>query len=104
MYMSIYLHIYLSLSTQLPKLDINCSFSLMKENGELVITCQEERTQYKNKVECIKKLKVILIQAAVKPKERKQRVGISNYTKQKRKESKRLRSSIKNIRRGGYDD
>ncbi len=76
----------------------------MKENGELVITCQEERTQYKNKVECVKKLKGILIDAAIKPKERNQRVGLSDYTKQKRKESKRLRSTVKNIRRGRYDD
>ena len=47
---------------------------------------------------------MILIQAAIKPKERNQRIGISEYTKQKRKESKRLRSSVKTIRRGGYDD
>jgi ribosome-associated protein len=72
--------------------------------GELLITAQEHRTQHKNKELCVVKLREMLAEAYVEPKERKMREGISKRTKANRKDDKRHRSSVKANRRSNSKD
>jgi len=71
-----------------------------KVSKQLIFTQQTEihRTQAKNKAEGLK----ILLQAVrdvwEEPKERNMRVGIGSVTKERRKNDKRQRSSVKENR------
>ncbi len=69
------------------------------KEGELYISSQEHRTQAKNKDDCITKLKELIAEAMLTPKEREMWVGISEKTKQTRKEDKRKRGDVKSNRR-----
>ena len=62
---------------------------------ELILVSQLHRTQRQNKDDCFQKLGSILEAAKVPPKERHQHVGISEVSKHKRKEFKRIRSTVK---------
>jgi protein subunit release factor B len=73
-------------------------------NGELLITAQEHRTQHKNKELCIDKLRDILAEAYIEPKDRKMWQGLSKKTKSNRKDEKRHRSDIKANRRSNKKD
>lgn len=69
------------------------------KDGELYISSQEHRTQAKNKDDCIEKLKVMIAEAMLTPKEREMWVGLSERGKQTRREDKRKRGDIKNNRK-----
>jgi protein subunit release factor B len=71
----------------------------INKEGELYIASQEHRTQSKNKDDCLSKLKELIAEAMLTPKEREMWVGISEKTKQKRKEEKRKRGEVKNNRK-----
>lgn len=70
----------------------------MNKTGELLITSDVKRTQRQNIDICFSKLKELVSNAAVEPKEREQWEGIGKVTKRKRKEAKRRRSEIKSSR------
>lgn len=63
--------------------------------GELILQAQEHRTQHRNREECMGKLKALVEEAKVPPKERKQREGLSKQGKTKRREDKRFRGKVK---------
>ena len=67
----------------------------INNNGELLVTSQEFRTQSKNKDDCVEKLKIMLEEAYIEPKDRKIWVGLSKKTKVERRDNKRHRASIK---------
>ena len=65
---------------------------------------QEHRTQSKNKDDCIRKLREMLAEAFVEPKERQMYEGISEKGKAQRRDEKRKRGSVKESRRVRFDD
>lgn len=75
--------------------------SHIDSSGELCITSQESRSQWKNREAAVKKF-VLLLQHALRP--RKKRIATKAHAgaKEKRLEAKKRRSSIKKMRR--YDD
>ena len=64
------------------------------------------RNQARNKADCMDKLKLMLYEAYLEPKEREMWVGLSDKGKAIRKDEKRKRGDIKNSRRQqrDYDD
>lgn len=71
----------------------------INSDGELIVTCQEQRTQIQNKKICLEKLQEMLFEAYLEPKERNQYVGLSAKGKSIRKDEKRHRSAVKSNRR-----
>jgi protein subunit release factor B len=69
-------------------------------------TCDPSRTQMKNRDDCIRKLEHMLAEAAIVPKVRKMRVGLTEAAKQNRLHDKKMRSQTKALRRGksSFDD
>ena len=67
--------------------------------GELVLSSQEHRTQLKNREDCLGKLKEALAQAAIVPKTRNMRVGLTEWEKENRLKEKKKRSETKSSRR-----
>jgi hypothetical protein len=61
---------------------------------------QEHRTQSANRKAAMDRLEEMVLQAWVRPKERKMRQGISKKAKAQRKEMKQRRSMVKQSRRG----
>lgn len=76
----------------------------MNKSGELIVTSDVKRTQRQNIDMCFSKLKELVSNAAVEPKEREQWEGIGEVTKRKRKDAKRRRSEIKSARNYRRDD
>eukprot|EP01040_Poterioochromonas_malhamensis_P000909 gene909-964_t len=79
----------------------------VSKEGELIISAQDHRTQSKNKDACIQKLKEMIAEALITPKEREMWIGLSEKTKKERIEYKKRRSEIKQNRqrgRSGDDD
>mmetsp|Transcript_37160 Transcript_37160/g.37833 ORF Transcript_37160/g.37833 Transcript_37160/m.37833 type:complete len:191 (-) Transcript_37160:160-732(-) len=66
--------------------------------GELVLSSQEHRTQSRNKEDCIQKLKAMVEQAYIEPKERNQWKGIGEKGKAQRRDMKSKRSEVKKSR------
>lgn len=66
--------------------------------GELVLSSQEHRTQLKNREDCLGKLKEALAQAAIVPKTRNMRVGLTEWEKENRLKEKKKRSETKSAR------
>jgi hypothetical protein len=56
-------------------------------------------TQAKNKADCIEKLKEMIAEATIEPKERQMWEGIGEKGKAIRREEKRKRSDVKNTRK-----
>jgi ribosome-associated protein len=74
------------------------------EGGELVITSQSERSQSRNRAECLEKLRELIVRARAEPKVRRP-TRPSRGAVQRRLEAKRARSRIKRTRgRGGEED
>jgi ribosome-associated protein len=67
--------------------------------GELVITCDEHRSQEQNKDGCLQRLRALLVQAMKKPKVRRP-TKPSRGSKERRLTEKRVRSERKKGRRG----
>ena len=63
-----------------------------------------KRTQAKNREDSMDKLRDIISEAYVEPKDRHMWVGLSDKGKEKRKESKRQRGAVKENRRVRFDD
>ena len=76
----------------------------INNQNELVLTSQEHRTQANNKKECIKKLKNMLIEASIIPKERIINEELNDREKSIRIKDRKHRSSIKKSRSRGFDD
>ncbi|KAG5193177.1 hypothetical protein JKP88DRAFT_260948 [Tribonema minus] len=70
----------------------------VNKTGELIVTCQEHRTQKANRMEAIGKLREMIADALLAPKERAMRVGIGEATKRQRRDDKRFRSKVKATR------
>jgi len=73
--------------------------SRMNKDGYLLLRVQEHRTQTQNRTVALQKLQEIILQAYPRPVVRKKRTGISQKTKNERKEFKRRRSLVKESRR-----
>ncbi|KAL3940901.1 MAG: hypothetical protein SGBAC_004644 [Bacillariaceae sp.] len=71
----------------------------INKEGYISITSQENRTQGMNRKAAIDKLKVMILEAWPRPKIRKQRKGISQGEKRRRKEFKKKRSETKSNRK-----
>ena len=67
--------------------------------NEFVISSQEHRTQINNKKECIVKLKHLLIEAYIEPKDRIINEKLDIKAKKQRFNDRKHRSSIKQNRR-----
>ena len=71
----------------------------INKDGYLSITSQEARTQIQNRKSVLSKLEALILQAYPRPKERKQRKGISKASKERNKKNKRHRSELKSGRK-----
>eukprot|EP00600_Ochromonadales_sp_CCMP1393_P006131 CAMPEP_0174954340 /NCGR_PEP_ID=MMETSP0004_2-20121128/369_1 /TAXON_ID=420556 /ORGANISM="Ochromonas sp., Strain CCMP1393" /LENGTH=179 /DNA_ID=CAMNT_0016202141 /DNA_START=131 /DNA_END=670 /DNA_ORIENTATION=+ len=76
----------------------------ISKDGDLVVYSQEFRTQGKNKEDCLNKLRYMIAEASVAPKDRKMWEGLSEKGKEKRKEEKRKRGAVKSNRRKNMKD
>jgi ribosome-associated protein len=68
----------------------------------LILTCEDHRSQHANRLECLDKLRVLLLRAAVRPKVRRA-TRPSRGSRERRLESKKHRGEIKR-RRGDWGD
>ena len=72
--------------------------------GELQIVCESERSQERNKAECIDRLREMVLAALVRPKTRRT-TKPSRGSKERRLEGKKVRAEIKRGRgRGGAEE
>lgn len=71
----------------------------INQDGYFRLKVQEHRTQVANRKAALQKLQELVQQAAIRPKERKMRTGLSARTKEQRKEMKRRRGAVKESRR-----
>ena len=71
----------------------------INKEGFLILQVQEFRTQTQNRKAAIDKLRDMILRAWPRPKKRNMRTGISEKTKQQRREDKRKRSLVKESRR-----
>jgi len=76
----------------------------ISKEGELIITSQEHRTQAKNKDDCVDKLKEMLAEAFMEPKDRQMWEGLSEKGKFQRRDEKRKRGAVKSARRPSKED
>lgn len=74
----------------------------INNEGYFSLTCQENRTQVQNRKEALRKLQDILRESWKRPKVRKMRKGLSQKTKENRREMKR-RVSEKKANRKSVD-
>jgi len=65
---------------------------------ELVVDCQEDRSQHKNREKCLRKMQELFDLAFIEPKERIVQVAPPDKTKEKWMEEKRHRKEIKSMR------
>ena len=70
----------------------------INNDGELVVSSQEHRTQNRNKEDAVDKLRVMVAEAYIEPKERNMYEGISQKGKIERKDEKRKRGAVKQSR------
>lgn len=75
----------------------------LTEEGELLITSEEHRSQIRNKTECMERLRDLILQAQVRPKRRK-RTRPSRGSIERRLAEKRKTSERKQSRRTGGED
>ena len=70
--------------------------------GNIVITSQEGRSQYENRIDALEKLKRLIKQACIKPKERKA-TNPTRASKENRLQSKKRHSATKKNRNARID-
>jgi peptidyl-tRNA hydrolase ICT1 len=70
----------------------------INKNGELIITSQEQRSQFQNRDICLEKLKEFIKEAFLEPKERKVWEDLAETTKDHRRKEKSHRSKLKSFR------
>lgn len=75
-----------------------------EESGEpeILITSQSERSQARNRAECLEKLRGLIIRAMAEPKVRR-KTRPTRGSVERRLEAKKSRSRIKRLRGGGGD-
>lgn len=71
-----------------------------ERGGELLITSDSERSQSRNKGDCLTMLRELLVQALVEPKVRR-KTKPTRASRERRIETKKKRSDVKRGRRGG---
>eukprot|EP01138_Halocafeteria_seosinensis_P001249 gb/GECG01001279.1/.p1 GENE.gb/GECG01001279.1/~~gb/GECG01001279.1/.p1 ORF type:complete len:191 (+),score=27.43 gb/GECG01001279.1/:1-573(+) len=77
----------------------------MNKYNEFIVTSQATRSQQGNLDDALRKLQRMVDRASKPPKQRHFKAGLSEHTKEKRKEHKRHRSEVKQKRKGkGIDD
>ena len=74
-----------------------------ERGGEIVITSDSERSQQRNKSECMQLLRELVVQAMVEPKVRR-KTRPTRGSVERRIEGKARRSDIKKGRRGGGEE
>ncbi|NLF43339.1 MAG: aminoacyl-tRNA hydrolase [Bacteroidales bacterium] len=70
----------------------------ISSEGQLIISCETERSQFRNKELCIEKFFDLIVQA-LKVKKKRINTNPTHASRQKRMDSKRLRSDIKQSRK-----
>jgi len=65
--------------------------------GELLLSCEEHRSQFRNKESVILKFSLLLAQA-LKPRKKRRKTAVPRAAKRKRIEGKKKRSEIKKSR------
>lgn len=75
--------------------------SKVNSRGVLILKSQRYRTQYANKKDAIRRFKLLIEQAAIRPKIRLKR-SVPKSQNEKRLTSKKRRSQIKRIRKGEW--
>jgi protein subunit release factor B len=76
----------------------------INNDGELIVTSQEHRQQSKNKEACLGKMREMIADAYIKPKDRKMWTGIGDKGKQIRRIEKSKRSETKKNRSKNFKD
>lgn len=76
----------------------------INKSGELVLTCQETRSQQRNLAMAMQKLQELVDAACVVPKERKMRVGLTAAAKENRIKARKVKSAKKARRSGKHLD
>ena len=74
----------------------------INKDGYLSLTCQEHRTQARNRTDAVKKLENMILASWPRPKLRKMRKGVSKKAKARAKDEKQRRSRTK-ANRGQVD-
>lgn len=80
---------------------INLAGKKVNNNGVLVLKAQRHRTQHANKKDALHRFRMLVEQAAIKPKIRL-RKSAPKSVNEKRLSGKKQRSQIKRIRRGEW--
>jgi len=70
----------------------------ISSEGQLIISCETERSQFRNKELCIEKFFDLIVQA-LKVKKKRINTKPTHASRQKRMDTKRLRSDIKQSRK-----
>ncbi len=73
--------------------------SRLTESGDLLITCEESRSQRANRASCVERLRELLVLAMHTPK-RRRATRPTRASRRRRVESKQRRAGIKRDRRG----
>ena len=73
----------------------------LTSGGDIVIACDTQRDQIRNREECLERLKDLITQALHRPKARK-KTKISKSRKTKNLDSKKKHSQKKQLRRSDY--
>src|SRR6266849_2893163 len=88
--------------------DVKARFRVQQRNritvdGDLIITSQRYRDQERNKLDCLEKLRDMIVEASITPKPRKPSKP-SRASRERRLDAKRHRSTIKKSRRASLDE
>ncbi len=75
----------------------------LTENGDFIIQSSESRSQQHNKMVALKRLEKEIEKALAVPKKR-MKTRVSKSAKQARLESKKIRSSVKKLRKVTFDE
>jgi protein subunit release factor B len=67
----------------------------INKEGYLTLQAQDHRTQAQNKKAALVKLRGFILEAYPRPKQRIMRTGLSEQTKERRREEKRKRGTVK---------
>lgn len=76
----------------------------INQKRELIVHCQDDRSQLKNKMKCISRIQEMIDLAFVEPKERIIQTSPPEKTKEKWRQEKAHRSQIKHSRSNRFDD
>ncbi len=75
----------------------------LSDDGQIVITAEEYRSQGRNRAACLERLRELIIRAMVRPK-RRRATRPTRGSRERRLEEKRTRADVKRGRRGGGEE